>query len=190
MGLRIIAGELGGRRIEAPRGRRTRPTPERVREAWFSALGEAVRDARVVDLFAGSGALGIEALSRGAGHAHFVESDRRALEVLRRNLAGLGLEGRSTVVVGDAERFVGSQRMPFDIALADPPYDSTAGRRLVTALRKGAYASELWLEHAPSDELATGAFWTRRYGDTQVSAFRAAAEEDAPGTGRGEPGTA
>jgi hypothetical protein len=94
--VRVIAGTLGGRRLVAPRGARTRPTSDRVREALFMAL-EPLEGLRVVDLFAGSGALGIEALSRGAAHADFIEPDRAALAALRANLGSLGLEDRARV---------------------------------------------------------------------------------------------
>ncbi len=95
--MRVVAGELRGRRIDAPPGNDTRPTTDKVREATFNALGslDLVRDALVVDLYAGSGALGIEALSRGAAHCTFVERDRSALRTLRDNLAALGLDDRS-----------------------------------------------------------------------------------------------
>jgi 16S rRNA (guanine966-N2)-methyltransferase len=168
-----VAGELGGRYIEAPAGLATRPTSERVREAWFSALGARVRDAQVVDLFAGSGALGIEALSRGAARAHFVEANPRAAAVLRRNLADLELEARAEVDTRDVFVFLreairrGSR---FDIALADPPYDAPAVRRLVEEYRREPFAGLLCLEHAPGalgPEVQTG--WRRRYGDTQLT---------------------
>ena len=101
--MRVVAGEFGGRRLAAPRGARTRPTADRVREALFSMLGD-LSGLRVLDLYAGSGALGIEALSRGAGSAVFVESDARAAAVLERNLASLGLEQR--VLRRDVLRFL------------------------------------------------------------------------------------
>ena len=123
--MRVVAGAFKGRRLHAPKGTRTRPTADRVREAVFSILGD-IHGARVLDLFAGSGALGIEALSRGASHAVFVERDRRAVAVIRRNLEGLGVH--AAVVEGDALTFV-SQRSKgaYDLVFADPPYDS-AGR--------------------------------------------------------------
>src|ERR1022692_5050286 len=100
--MRVIAGEFGGRRLSAPRGRTTRPTSDRVREAVFSMLGP-IDGARVLDLFAGTGALGIEALSRGAARAVFVERDAGALEALRANLVGLGLaEPHARVRAGEA----------------------------------------------------------------------------------------
>ena len=125
--MRVIAGELRGRRLMAPRGQTTRPTSDRVREATFNALVSlaVVDDARVIDLFAGSGALGIEALSRGASHATFVERDRDALEALGENLARCGLgPARAEVVVGDALAMLTSGRLvgPWDLALLDPPY--------------------------------------------------------------------
>lgn len=121
--MRVVAGELRGRRIEAPSGTDTRPTTDKVREATFNALGslDLVRDAVVVDLYAGSGALGIEALSRGAAHCTFVERDRSALRVLKANLATLGLEDRARVVAGDAA--VVGRGISADVVLADPPYD-------------------------------------------------------------------
>ena len=95
LSLRIVAGEFGGRRIGVPPGRQVRPTGERVREAWFSALGDRIRGATVIDLFSGSGALGIEALSRGAATVHFVEQDRRCFEVLRHNIDLLDISVRT-----------------------------------------------------------------------------------------------
>jgi 16S rRNA (guanine966-N2)-methyltransferase len=124
--VRVISGSAGGRRLLAPEGTRTRPTSERAREATFNALGSlgAVVDATVLDLFAGSGALGIEALSRGAARATFVDSDRAAGRVIEANLATCGLLDRATVVATTVERFLaGRAGDPFDLALVDPPYD-------------------------------------------------------------------
>ena len=121
--MRVVAGEFGGRRLAAPPGRGTRPTADRVREALFSMLGD-VSGAHVLDLFAGSGALGIEALSRGAASAAFVESDARAAAVVRRNLDSLGL--RAEVRRQDALRFLAAAEGSFDLVLADPPYDSAS----------------------------------------------------------------
>lgn len=180
MKLRIIAGRLGGRFIEAPRGRGTRPTAERVREAWLSALGDDVVGARIADLYAGSGALGIEALSRGAAHVHFVESDPRAVAVLRRNLAALGLEDRATVWRADALAWVDSPHESLDVALADPPYGSDAGARLLARFRDGPFAAQLWVEHDARAAWAEGADWTRRYGDTRLSRFRGDRPADGP----------
>lgn len=121
--MRVVAGELRGRRIEAPPGTDTRPTTDKVREATFNALGslDVVRDALVVDLFAGSGALGIEALSRGAAHCTFIERDRSAMQTLRENIDVLDLDDRAKIVPGDA--LVRVRGVEADLVLADPPYD-------------------------------------------------------------------
>jgi len=121
--LRVVAGVFKGRRLAAPRGTRTRPTADRVREALFSMLGD-VGGARVLDLYAGSGALGIEALSRGAGSAVFVERDAKAVAAIERNLAAVGVE--ETLVRQDVERFLARADGAFDLVFCDPPYDSAA----------------------------------------------------------------
>lgn len=123
--MRIVAGTLGGRRIAAPRGAETRPTSDRVREALFSTLGP-LDGLRVLDLFAGSGALGIEALSRGAAHAVFVERARPALAVLRANLEALGVGAEAAEVrPGDALKALRNAREraeTYDLVFLDPPY--------------------------------------------------------------------
>jgi 16S rRNA (guanine966-N2)-methyltransferase len=121
--VRIVAGTARGRRITAPAGLDTRPTTDRVREAVFNSLESlgAVRDATVVDLFAGSGALGLEALSRGAAHVTFVEREPRARRAIEANLHTLGFADRATVVSGDAVAHV-SASGPADLVLCDPPY--------------------------------------------------------------------
>ena len=120
--MRVIGGALGGRRLAAPKGSATRPTSDRVREALFSSVAPGLGGAHVLDLYAGSGALGIEALSRGASSAVFVEHAARAAAVLRRNLQSLDLD--APVIVSDAGAF--AQRWvadrPFDLVFADPPY--------------------------------------------------------------------
>lgn len=124
--MRVVAGELRGRRIESPEGKATRPTTDMAREAIFNSLGSHydLTGARIVDCFAGTGALGIEALSRGAGHVTFIERDKRALEVLTNNIESLGLADRSTVVRGDAMVHV-AQCKNATLVLADPPYEFT-----------------------------------------------------------------
>lgn len=121
--VRVVAGDLRGRRIEAPVTDATRPTTDKVREAVFNALGSlgVVEGARIVDLFAGTGAMGIEALSRGAAHCVFVEKDRAALTVLRSNLKNLDLESRTAVISADAVN-VAAQQRDVDVLIADPPY--------------------------------------------------------------------
>lgn len=174
--MRIIAGRWRGRRIAAPPGRATRPTTDRVREAWMSALQSELPDARVLDLFAGSGALGIEALSRGAAHVTFVERSNAAIRVLRANLGNLDTrEDEYTIVRGDALAF--AQRLParaFDLALADPPYGTNEAVALVDAFARVPFATWLWLEHRAALMLpaAPGAK-IRRYGDSALTAIRA-----------------
>jgi 16S rRNA (guanine966-N2)-methyltransferase len=122
--MRVVAGSAGGRRLLAPPGTDTRPTTDRVREAIFNALASmgVVVDAVVADLFAGSGALGIEALSRGAASAHFVESDRRAAETITANLDTLSLADRATVVRRPVDAAIADLPASLDLVLADPPY--------------------------------------------------------------------
>jgi len=124
--LRIIAGELRGRRIKVPTGVAVRPTADHVREALFNILGERVRGARVLDAYAGSGALGLEAASRGAARVSLVEADRGVLAVLRVTISDLGLGDRVTLHAGRVLDLLrqGSVGGPFDLVLADPPYDA------------------------------------------------------------------
>src|SRR5580765_7660611 len=118
--MRIIAGTHRGHRIAAPKGRDTRPTSDRVRENAFNLIGP-VDDADVLDLYAGSGALGLEALSRGAASCVFVDNDRDACRTINANLDKLGLRG--TVLCQDAQRALAQERRTFDLILCDPPYD-------------------------------------------------------------------
>ena len=124
--MRVIAGSVGGRRLVAPEGATTRPTPERVREATFNALGSLglVVDATVLDLFAGSGAMGIEALSRGAARATFVDRDVAARRAIETNVAVCGLTAVAEVVASPVERYLSTAAgRHWDLALVDPPYD-------------------------------------------------------------------
>lgn len=123
--MRVISGSARGRRLVAPEGRATRPTHDRVREATFNALWSmgALDGAAVLDLFAGSGALGIEALSRGADRATFVDHDRAAVRAIEANLATCGLAERATVVPSGVDRFLATTDQRWDLALVDPPYE-------------------------------------------------------------------
>ncbi len=136
----------------------------------MSALGGRVVGARVVDLFAGSGALGLEALSRGAKSVVFVDRARGALQLLRANIELLRAESECRVREAEVFRFLESVDEPFDIALADPPYAPGEAQRLVDRYLKEPFAKELWLEH-PSRESLDLPEWahTRRYGDTALS---------------------
>jgi 16S rRNA (guanine966-N2)-methyltransferase len=179
--VRVIAGRWGGRRLTAPKGRlRTRPTSEKVREAIFSMLGE-VRDEEVLDLFAGTGALGIEALSRGAKRAVFVERDRGALEALTGNLQALGLQpSEAEVRRGEALAALRSARAraeTYDLVLIDPPYRraSDLGGELSLALASLlAPQARVVVEsdrRAPL-ELPWEIVKERRYGDTSITIHR------------------
>jgi 16S rRNA (guanine966-N2)-methyltransferase len=163
--VRVVAGTAGGRRLQAPPGRDIRPTSDRVREAVFSSLEsmDAVRGASVVDLFCGSGALGIEALSRGAASVTFVDEDRDALAVVRANLVTTGLEG--DVVRADALRWLeASERV--DLALVDPPYAFGSWDTLFSRVRAGLVVAE------SNRELELPPGWqtvrVKRYGGTVV----------------------
>lgn len=136
----------------------------------MSALGDRIVGARVVDLFAGSGALGLEALSRGASSVVFVERARGALESLRANIELLGADSECRVWEGDVFRFLAGPLERFDLALADPPYGKGAAARLVERFRAEPFANELWLEHPwrHTLPLPEGAR-TRRYGDTALT---------------------
>lgn len=169
--MRIVAGRYGGRRIAAPPGAGTRPTSDRVREALFSVLGD-LTGLNVLDLFAGSGALGLEALSRGAAHATFVERDAAAVRVLRANLELLG--AGADVHRADARAFLGNASgtgEPYDLLFLDPPYRDAPrlGRELAL---EGVLAADARVvtesdRRAPLDiDLPTR--FERRYGDTLI----------------------
>ena len=175
--MRIIAGRWGGRRLEAPRGAATRPTSDRVREALFSILGP-VEGAAVLDLFAGSGALGIEALSRGAAAADFVETDARAMAAMEANLAALRLEG-ARVHRRDALAYLRGPPGPYNLIFADPPYSCAprlAGplsRALPAALSEDALiVTESDKRHPLALELPL--VLERVYGDTRIALHRGA----------------
>jgi 16S rRNA (guanine966-N2)-methyltransferase len=169
--MRIIAGRWRGHTIAAPAGERTRPTTDRVREAWMSALQHDIPDARVLDLFSGSGALGLEALSRGAGHITFIELAAAPLKALQANVAKLRAEDEVDIVKADALKYVGAlDPYAFDIALADPPYDTSDALRLIDAFARTPFARLLCVEHAARAKLPELAgLRTRRYGDTALT---------------------
>ncbi len=178
--MRVIAGELGGRRLIAPRGRATRPTSDRVREALFMTL-EPLAGLSVVDLFAGSGALGIEALSRGAERADFVEPDPNARRALEQNLTALGLEARASVWplrLPQGLRALKDVLRAADLVLADPPYGRAETRAVLQSLGEElAAAARLVLEHHAKDDVPDRIgrlvrSRSRRYGETVVSTFR------------------
>jgi 16S rRNA (guanine966-N2)-methyltransferase len=141
----------------------------------MSALGDRVVDARVLDLFAGSGALGLECLSRGAREVVFVERTREALRILRKNVEELEAGARVRVVAGDAVAFAeGLEPGAFDLVLADPPYGEGLAAHLLRRFRQVPFAEELWVEHRTSEDLPDiEGLRTRRYGDTSITIIEA-----------------
>jgi 16S rRNA (guanine966-N2)-methyltransferase len=172
--VRVVAGVAGGRRLQVPgrSGAKLRPTSERVREALFASLGslDAIEGATVLDLFAGTGALGIEALSRGAASATFVERDAAAIDAIKANLQATGLAAHARVVRDDALRFLAATEESYDLVLADPPYDFEDWPTLLGRLKATLIALE------SNAEIDPGPAWTvvraRRYGDTTVTLAR------------------
>jgi 16S rRNA (guanine966-N2)-methyltransferase len=178
--MRVIAGRYGGRRLTAPTGRTTRPTSDRVREALFAMLGD-VEGARVLDLFAGTGALGIEALSRGARRAVFVESDRGAIEAIETNIAALGLVGEQAQVrrehAEEALKRARKRKETYDLILIDPPYERALelGTSLSAALPALlASRARVVIESDRRTPLHLGLPLEkeRRYGDTTIAIHR------------------
>jgi len=182
--MRVVSGDLGGRKLVTPDGSDTRPTSDRVREAMFNSLFslDAIEGARVLDAFAGSGALGIEALSRGALHATFVETGRDALAALRENLETLQLGAQGRVVPGDAlahlER-TAAEGSHYDLVLLDPPYGFDQWDELLAAVPVGArvviesdrkvIVPDSWEVHR-----------RKRYGGTVVTLATASAQGETP----------
>jgi 16S rRNA (guanine966-N2)-methyltransferase len=172
--MRVVAGTLGGRRLVAPDGTSTRPTTDRVREAIFNSLGSAglLDGAIVADLFAGSGAIGIEALSRGAERCVFVERDRAALRALNDNLDALDLGGRSKVLTSDAMSVAGT--IDADIVFADPPYDFDAWPALLDRISADLVVAESGSAvAAPPGWIVTR---EKKYGRTRVTFLERAAD--------------
>jgi 16S rRNA (guanine966-N2)-methyltransferase len=182
--VRVIGGECKGRKLSVTRGRLIRPTSDRVREAIFDILGPVWVFRRVLDLFAGTGSLGIEALSRGAEEAVFVEQGKGALTVLKGNLEALGLQARAWVLPLAAKKGIavlGERGEVFDLIFMDPPYGKdVVGKTIEEIARHGilAAAGVIVAEHASRDRILPPVDLTlsqqRRYGDTTVSFFHKA----------------
>jgi 16S rRNA (guanine966-N2)-methyltransferase len=181
--MRIIAGTLKGRRLVAPRGDVTRPTADQVRIALMDTLTRVLAGARVLDLFAGAGGVGLEALSRGAAHATFVERDARAVAALSRNVAALGVAGAARVLRSDVGRALVSLARAgerFDVVFLDPPYDGGALGAALAALGEGTLTAPDALviaQHRTKQPPLTAvgtltAFRTRRFGETTLTFFR------------------
>jgi 16S rRNA (guanine966-N2)-methyltransferase len=172
--MRIIAGEFRSRRLKTLPGMSLRPTSDRLRETLFNVLGDSLRGARFVDCYAGSGAVGLEALSRGAASVVFVEQSTAALRVLRDNIRSLGVDARATVIESPADRAL--RRLDHaDIVFLDPPYAAAEEyQSSLEALRNSA--ALIVAEHASRTEIAAPEEWARvrllKQGDSALSFFR------------------
>lgn len=180
MPMRVIGGSAGGRTLKGPPRSGVRPTPDRVREAVFEVLAAHAADMEnVLDLYSGTGAMGIEALSRGAGHCDFVESDPKACDVVRENLTRTGLAHQARLFPLAVAKALGRLAGPYGLVVADPPYEyDRAERELAEVIERGLLAPDgtLVVEHSKRrewpDELAGRRRLTnRRYGDTCVSFY-------------------
>lgn len=182
--MRIIAGAYKGRRLATPRGATTRPTADQVRIALLDTLMPWLPGARVLDLFAGAGGVGLEALSRGAAHATLVERDARAVGALRANVATLGVETAARVVRDDVARALSALARAgerFDVVFLDPPYDGDLGAATLAALGDGAVTApaavvvaQHFTKRPPAPAYGVlAAFRTRRFGETTLTFFRA-----------------
>ena len=172
--VRVVAGTARGRRLVGPPGTSTRPTADRVREATFNALGSlgVVEGATMVDLFAGSGAMGIEALSRGAASATFVDIDGRALDAVRANLDATGLADRATVVRSDAARWLDDQVGAADLAVLDPPYATTDDELVALLGRLPATVAVLESDRTIDPPAPWRVLRSRTYGASVVTLVR------------------
>ena len=181
--MRVIAGTHRGRRLRRPQGSAIRPTSDRVREALFSIIGNRLLDGHFLDLYAGTGAVGVEALSRGAAHVTCVESDTEALKLLRRNVEECGVADDVTIVPQQVEHFLKRPDRwegPYEVIFADPPYNET--HEFIALLSEPVadrlFAADAWLilEHANKTSVPSSlgrALRTRhyRYGDTALSRY-------------------
>ncbi len=181
--MRIIAGRYRGRRLKAPRGRRIRPTTDRLRETIFNIIGSEIRGQKIVDIFAGTGAMGIEALSRGADHAVFIDKYPGSLECVRANLDPLEISQQWNIIRWDAARnlgCLGAFKRHFDCAFIDPPYNQDMAARTLAHLVVSEAMTDgglIVLEHAHTETIdpdpAHLTLWDqRRYGKTLVTFLR------------------
>jgi len=182
--MRVIAGSARGRPLVAPRGSATRPITDRVKETLFGILGERVIDARVLDLYAGSGAIGIEALSRGAASCDFVEHDRRAVAAIRENLERAGVGEHASVHAVDVMRYLGHPPEDrYGLVFLDPPYEERAIlaplERLGERLAPGAavVVKHHWRTPIPEPP-GLGRWRERRFGETTLTFLAATDEAD------------
>lgn len=177
MQMRIISGRFGGRKIETPDGKRTHPMSERIRNAMFNSLGDSVKGARVLDAFAGSGAVGIEAISRGADSITFIEKDRVAQRVIAENIATLGIADDAKLIKASVSSWMDTyDGEPFDLIFVDPPYHDpqfSTAMRLIGLLKPGAL---MVLSRPGRSESPTKpgvvVVDNRSYGDAALTYFR------------------
>lgn len=170
--MRIVSGRWRGRRINAPKGTLVRPTLDRVREAWMSILQLDLPNARVLDLYAGSGALGLEALSRGARSADFVENELKSLRALMENVEALGAGGMVKLHKTSALGFAnGLGPSDYDVAFADPPYTGGDAIKLAERWLRSPFSRVLSVEHSATSPMPEGGT-TRKYGSTAITFYR------------------
>ncbi len=168
--MRIVGGKWAGRNLASPLEQRVRPTAEAVRDGWLTML-EPLEGARVLDLFAGTGALGLEAISRGAVHADFVETRPSSLHALKANIAALHVREKSRVFKKDALGFAGElDEERYDVAFADPPYSSRMLDRLIGIWMERRFSGILTVEHAAVHEVPKGGK-LRLFGETAVTTY-------------------
>jgi 16S rRNA (guanine966-N2)-methyltransferase len=171
--MRIVGGKHAGRHLTSPPDRRVRPTAEHVRDAWLSHLEPKLTGARVLDLFAGTGALGLEAISRGAASCDFVETRPASLHALKANVAALHLREKTRIFKKDALPFAAAlEAGAYDVCFADPPYESRMLDRLIEIWRQTPFAAVLSVEHAVDHELPIGGK-RRVFEDTAVTVYTA-----------------
>ena len=188
--MRIIAGKYKSRTIRMPKGAKVRPTKDRIREALFNMITPYIRGAAVLDTFAGSGAFGIEAVSRGAGHVVFVEKDRRCVDTIRKNLETLGVGPDSTSIIKmDAFRafdMLGRGGEKFDIILLDPPYYSDMAKKSLIKLNRHDILTSRCIiiaEHHKKDALPEDldvitTYRKASYGDIRLTFYRLKNKEE------------
>ncbi len=181
--MRVIAGTARGRPLVAPRGAHTRPITDRVKETLFGILADRVVDARVLDLYAGSGSVGIEALSRGAASCDFVEHDRRAIAAIHENLERAGVSANASVHAIDVMRYLEGEEAGFELAFLDPPYEERAIlaplKRLVARLAPDATVVVKHHWRTSVTELPGLLRWReRRFGETTLTFLAATDEPD------------
>ena len=173
--MRIVRGRWAGRHLTSPADRRVRPTAEHVRDGWLGLLEPYLKGARVLDLFAGTGALGLEAMSRGAARADFVETRPASLHALKANVAALHLREKTRIFKKDALPFAAAlEAGAYDLAFADPPYASKQLDRLIETWQATPFAAVLTVEHAHDHALAPGGETYDFEDNTSITIYRTA----------------